>query len=375
MDEIDKVENFIFNDEVQNLLSQINDNVMEFNILEITGMGTQEIKHSNILGWLFENSEHNLEYGILDDFLKKVIETNKDKKLEQLQNYLYLPNNSNRDIIVYREKDYIDLLIVDESNKIVITIENKVYAKESDKQLSEYKEKVDKSYSDEYDKYYIFLTINLEKPSNGNEYWLIANHQMIIDTIDNILQNKELITKSKIILESYVDLFKRRGIVADKKLEELCGKIWLNKEYADALNILMQHKTTASKIFYDSVLNNELNFKENTVFLELEGTERLYKILGLNWEEEDSTIFDVSCEYENEDIVLYFSHHKLIEQDEDIQNICYKLKRKKSKKYEEIKRYTADNLLNKGEEYILKDIKDTMENIDKEMLILLNSLN
>jgi len=62
-------------------LSNINDNIMDFNILEITGMGAQEIKHSNILGWLFDDCEHNLEYEILDNFLKKVISDNEvDKK-------------------------------------------------------------------------------------------------------------------------------------------------------------------------------------------------------------------------------------------------------------------------------------------------------
>ena len=70
---LESVQKFIFNDEVQSILSKINNNVMDFNILEITGMGNQEIKHSNILGWLFDNSEHNLEYQILDNFLNSWI--------------------------------------------------------------------------------------------------------------------------------------------------------------------------------------------------------------------------------------------------------------------------------------------------------------
>ena len=41
--ETNLVEEFIFNDEVQQILSDINDRFMDFNILEITGMGTQEI--------------------------------------------------------------------------------------------------------------------------------------------------------------------------------------------------------------------------------------------------------------------------------------------------------------------------------------------
>jgi hypothetical protein len=363
------VENFIFNDDIQDILSQINDNVMDFNILEITGMGTQEIKHSNMLGWLFDDSEHNLEYQILDDFLKKVIDMNDNKQLESLKHYLFLPSNINREITVFREKDNIDLLIVDESNKIVITIENKLYAKESETQLSEYKEKIDKSYNDNYEKYYIFLTINLEKPTK-DDYWLIASHNMVAEVISSILKNKEISDKTKIILDSYIDLLKRRGIVEDKTLEKLCEKIWLNKDYAEALNILMRHKTTITEKFYDTVLDKEFKFKNNTPYLQLKGTDNIYEILDVVWSEKN-VVFDVTCEYENEDIVLYFSHHKLSEQNENIQDICSQLKKRKSKMYEEIKRYTIDDLINKGEKFVLNDIRETLDNIDETLLSLL----
>ena len=241
------VQKFIFNDKVQNILSKINDNVMDFNILEITGMGSQEIKHSNILGWLFDDTEHNLEYQILNNFLKKVIEENTSmNKKDILQSYLYL-SNKKRDITIYREKYNIDLLIVDESNKIVITIENKVYADERIElancdgeelgQLACYEKRINAKYNDDYDKYFIFLTIDLEQPSEKNDNWLRANHQMITEVIEDILKTKETTTKTKIVLESYVDLLKRNGIVEDEKLKDLCEKIWLNKEYSEALDI------------------------------------------------------------------------------------------------------------------------------------------
>ena len=263
-DKLKLVEDFIYNDKVQNILAEINSNVMDFNILEITGMGSQEIKHSNILGWLFDDSEHNLEYQILDGFLKKVIADNPNN---DLQSYLYLANKK-RDITIYREKDNIDLLIVDESNKIVITIENKIYANEratgeDGGQLEKYEKIINKKYKDkEYDKYFIFLTIDLEQPSKEN--WLRANHQMITEVIENILETKETTTKTKIILESYVDLLKRNGIVADEKLEELCDKIWANKKYRDALNILIDNKSSniekISNIITDKLENINANF-------------------------------------------------------------------------------------------------------------------
>jgi hypothetical protein len=365
--QIKKVQDFVFNDEVQNILSQINDNVMDFNILEITGMGSQEIKHSNILGWLFGDNEHNLEYQILDSFLKKVIEKNKDKQkqLEELKHYLYLPENR-RNITIFREKDNIDLLLVDEKNEIVITIENKVYASESETQLVDYKNKIDKKYNG-YNKYFIFLTINLEKPSDEDN-WLVASHQMIAYSIEEILKTKEITTKAKIVLESYVDLLKRNGIVADKELKELCEDIWLNNDYADALNILIQHKTTMTKNFYDETIKKEFQFRNN-VYLRLDGSDRIYKKANRTWKNKKDTIYDLTCEYENENIVLYIVYRNLHNQSEEIQKKCKDIIPLKNldNEYQEYATYTKDDLIKRGESWILKDMKKKIDYFNKEL--------
>ncbi|WP_457745165.1 PD-(D/E)XK nuclease family protein, partial [Sulfurimonas sp.] len=253
--ELQAIKKFIYNDEIQDTLAHINDNVMDFNILEITGMGHYEIRHSNILGWLFDDSEHNLEYKILENFLKKVIEANKytdDTKekdiLDKLQSYIYLAEKK-KDITIYREKDNIDLLIVDEANRVVITIENKIFSKErtsgetDDGQLSKYENIIKEKFKNDYEKYFIFLTLNLDEPIKGKEYWMQASYQMIADVIENILSVKqELSVKTRLVLDSYVDLLKRRGIVASKELEELTNKIWSNPDYKKALEILYQYK-------------------------------------------------------------------------------------------------------------------------------------
>ncbi len=239
-DEFNLIKKFIFDDEVQKLFEDINNNVLDFNILEITGMGNQEIKHSNILGWLFSDTEHNLEYKILEGFLKKIIALN---GIENLQDYLYLSKHR-KDIVIYREKDNIDLLIVDEANQVLFAIENKVFAGERTDgedggQLQKYENIINHKYP-KYQKYFIFLTIDLNEPSKDN--WLKANHEMIVETLNEISKNKDISIKTKIIFESYIDTLKRNGIVQDKELEELCLKIWNNPDYKEALNILNIYK-------------------------------------------------------------------------------------------------------------------------------------
>lgn len=239
--DIDIVKNFIFDEKVQKLFENINNNLLDFNILEIMEMGKQEIKHSNILGWLLEDAEHNLEYKILDDFLKKVININ---EIEELKNYIYLSKHK-RDIVVFREKDNIDLLIVDEANKIIFVIENKIFAYEringeDGGQLNKYENIINSKYSNEYKKYFIFLTIDLNEPSKDN--WLKASHEMIVETLIEILKNRDISLKTRIIFESYIDTLKRNGIVEDKNLKELCLQIWENPNYRKAIDILNNYK-------------------------------------------------------------------------------------------------------------------------------------
>ena len=235
------VENFIFNDKVQNILTQINSNMMDFNILEITGMGLQEIKHSNILSWLFGDNEHGVSHLVLEKFLKKVSDISSD---QNLKNYIYL-SDKQKNITIYREKDNIDLLIVDDANQMIIAVENKVYSNEridgeDGGQLNKYETLIEKNYKG-YGKYFIYLTPDLLDASNDN--WLSANYQMIADSLNEILKsNLELSVKTKMIFESYIDLLIRRGIVANAKIEELCKKIWSNREYREALNLLIENK-------------------------------------------------------------------------------------------------------------------------------------
>jgi len=326
--ELKLVENFIYNDEVQNILSKINDNVMDFNILEITGMGTQEIRHSNILGWLFDDSEHNLEYQILDGFLKEVVKE-KDNQCNKLHEYIYLANKK-RDITIYREKDNIDLLIVDEANKIIIAIENKVYANERTDgedggQLQKYENKINKNYNEAYDKYFIFLTIDLEEPSK--EDWLKASHQMLSDVIENILKLREISIKTKIVLESYVDLLKRNGIVENEKLKELSEKIWSNKEYRDALNILIDNKPN-NVVKISEIIINQL--KEHNIEFYIDGYNGIYirsNNISPDLYNEDQLYFFLSFGYDGIFIKIYINTDN-----EKFDNLYHSLFPKKNKR-------------------------------------------
>lgn len=261
----EKLQDFIFNDEVQAILSAINDKFIDFNILEITGMGSQEIKHSNILSWLFGDNEHKQHYLILEKFLKKVSEENNNIPLKH---YIYLSEN-NKQLKIYREKNNIDLLIVDENNSVVIAIENKVFAGEridgeDGGQLQKYTNYVEKNY-EKFKPYYIFLTVEHEDASD-KEKWMNANYHMISDSINEILDgDNDISLKTQIVFESYIDILKRTGVVKDDKILELCKKIWDTKTYREALEIIIANKPTKENELKELLNKQEIEIIDEKV--------------------------------------------------------------------------------------------------------------
>ena len=263
--DLEKVQKFIYSDEVQNYLEEINNILLPINVLKVAGMGDQEIKHSNVLAWIFGANQHQLGHKVLAKFLGEVASIegdNKgkdDDKLTALRHYAYFPEHE-RDIDIKREWKNIDLLIEDKSNNVVIVIENKVWASESEHQIADYEKATDgqayprknigeKSSNGEFensntwDVYYIFLTPDGAGVKNSeNENWLCANYSIIYSIIQGILKEskQDIPAEARLILDSYNDLLIKENIVANSILQELCAKIWRHNK--DALDILVANR-------------------------------------------------------------------------------------------------------------------------------------
>ena len=268
------VQKFIYSDDIQDDFEEINNLLLPINVLEVTGMRYQEIKHSNVLAWMFGDNSHQLGHEILTKFLGKITlrgDFDSDvNKLRALRHYAFF-FRSHRDIEIHREhtinfsdetnasskraKCSIDLLIIDKENKYIIAIENKIWSQEGDSQLSDYQKAIDIKFGDNTDhknfrKYFIYLTPKGETPNGSyedgglEEDWLIADYQILYDIIDKIIknENRDMSDEARFILQSYNDLLIKEGIVSNNDLQKLCAKIWGSKEYKEALNILFENK-------------------------------------------------------------------------------------------------------------------------------------
>lgn len=218
-------------------LDELRSYTNEANIFNILRLNHFEIRHSNMLAWLLNPNEN---HGLGDRLLKKVLlyATNGTdlpimKGLRPVD--VELMNLS--DTYVFREKENIDILIVSESNKLVLAIENKIFSKEHDNQLQKYLG-ILKSEYDGYRLILLYLTpegIESSDPDN----WVDMNYLFIKDQLEQMVKTCDLKEKAKLYIEDYI-LTIRRHIVEDKEIKEICNKIYF--KHKDALDLIFENK-------------------------------------------------------------------------------------------------------------------------------------
>lgn len=216
----------INNDNLEIVKAKLN----RFNPLKVLRVQDHEVRHSNVLAWIFDPAEnHNFDDRILKKFLLKVLfkPINGDV-ITDIRNIYDLQQKNFYDCKIYREKNNIDLLIVSEESKIVILIENKVYSGEHSDQLEKYLKIV----NDEYKEFLIipiFLTLDGSEPSS--ERYFSASYEDVLISIEFIISNYADRTSKQVVefIEHYVTIIKEKYYM-DNELKRLCKDIYLKNQ-------------------------------------------------------------------------------------------------------------------------------------------------
>jgi hypothetical protein len=247
MNDKENLEQFLLDIDILNELDQWNKDV---NFFEVTDMVNKEIKHSNLLSWLFDpNGTHNLEDQVIKRFLQKVLTTNLGINQDMSIFDVSLVDFSR--FKVKREYKNIDILIFSDELKLVFAIENKIYAKESKAQLLKYKDTIDKEFT-HYKKMYIFLTREGIDPSDI-DHWNVADYKMIVDSIEETIKSgASMSINTKMILTDYTQMI-RRNLIMDKELQDICFKIY--NKHRKALDLIYQVTQDMVSIFSDHIKN------------------------------------------------------------------------------------------------------------------------
>lgn len=234
-------------------LNELNLWTEKFNLFDVLKISKAEIRHSNMLAWLFDaNENHGLGDKFIRNIIQKLVENDADKKLDVFQ-ILLLDFYS---FIVYREWNNIDLLLVSDDEEVVIAVENKVGSQEHSNQLNRYRKILEKNYPN-YNKIHIFLTPAGIPPSDTDN-WIILTYTDIIDILCKMKESTELLSDVQLMINNYIDVV-RRDIVDDYQLIEICNKIY--NKHKKALDLIYENRIDNKDIVKNVVFEtlNKLN--------------------------------------------------------------------------------------------------------------------
>ena len=280
----------------------------KLNIFDVLKITRTEIRHSNMLSWLFDaNENHGLGDKFISLFMHALVSNN---QIQSTQIFEYLLSDF-YSFSVYREWKNIDLLLVSHKEKIVIAIENKVGSHEHDNQLCRYRNQIIQTFSD-YQQLFIYLTPDGESPSD-NVNWYIFTYCDIADILEQICENSNLNVDINLLIQNYIAII-RRDIVEDKQLIEICNKIY--NKHKQALDLIYDN-IIVDESGIDKIISSVLQklSQEGKVVYEKDwgnafGTKRMYEALpSLDapvsvWKTYD--IYSYWFRYENEKFYLIF---------------------------------------------------------------------
>lgn len=266
IDNISALENF--ENDMNIIMKKLNPYLDQVNIFSVLGLTNTEIRHSNMLAWLFDSKAN---HGLGNNFIKNFLEPKlKKEDKDKLNSY---------DFRVYRELEHIDLLLVSEAEKIVIVIENKIWTKNHDNQLTTYNEFINETYKDKgFSIYQFYLTPDGDTPINEKgdiSEWNPLSYKNIIDTLVNTKSIAKLKPESRLLINNYINIL-RRDIVKDDndELIKKCNEIYA--QYKTVIDLINKYKTSnlvtviksvlfhykdQNKIKFDNINNCKTTFK------------------------------------------------------------------------------------------------------------------
>lgn len=228
----------------------------QFNIFEALNTVRVEVRNSDFLTFLLNPAQN---HGLGDTFVKRL-----------LQKALSLGNTSlpfgpvdldvwDLDgIVVQREWQNIDILLVDEEHKLVVTIENKVDSGEHSDQLKSYCKIVLQHYPG-WNYLWLFLTPDGTHPSDDR--YVPISYQVVCEIIERLIEARSSTLKQdvRILMAHYTQML-RRHIVEESEIAELCKKIY--HKHQRALDLIYEYvpdrQNEVSEILKKLVLENPI---------------------------------------------------------------------------------------------------------------------
>lgn len=208
-----------------------------FNLFEAIGVVRQELRHSDFLAFLL-NPQH--PHGIGDLFLKRLLQrTLTGNRRSGLPiSLIDLDVWSLDSAFILREWNSIDLLVVDETHRIIVLIENKIGTTEHSNQLARYLGVLQHHYPG-CRVLALYLTPEGDLPSD--ERYLPVSYSVVLQLVEQLLDTRSSVMGGDLqtLLRHYAELL-RTHVVSDSEIDDLCLRIY--QKHQRALDLIFERR-------------------------------------------------------------------------------------------------------------------------------------
>lgn len=212
--------------------------LVEFNVFEAVGVVRQELRHSDFLSFLLDPQQpHGLGDSFAKRFIQQAVSNATLGSLPLRPVDVALMDLSG--MAVRREWQNIDVLLLDERNRLAVVIENKVGSGEHSDQLSRYLGVVGKWFP-RHQRVGIYLTPDGNLPSN-RQFAPLA-YGAVCQLVEREAQRQGLSVEVSMVLRHYAQML-RRNVVNDSEIAGLCRRIYNQHKHAIDLIIRWRQDT------------------------------------------------------------------------------------------------------------------------------------
>lgn len=214
----------------------------QFNIFEAMGATWQVSRHSNLLAFLLNPQEkHNLSDRFVKQFLQKVMISAYDIALPITPIDLDVWDMTQ--IIVLRDSQRIDILLLDERHRLAVIVENRLTGKSNTSQLQRYWDIVSQSHPG-WGVIGLYLTPDGEPPPD--QRYIPVSYGIICTTLERLLDSRgsDMDRDVGIMLSHYTEML-RRHIVGESEITRLCRRIY--GRHQRAFDLIYEHRINRHK--------------------------------------------------------------------------------------------------------------------------------
>jgi PD-(D/E)XK nuclease superfamily protein len=218
-------------------LNRLEELLAAFNLFEALGAVRQEIRHSDFLAFLLSPQQ---PHGLGDAFAKRLMQSVSRALPTGTTpvSAVDLDIWSLDDLVVLREWENIDILLLDAQHQFAVIIENKIDSGEHTDQLRRYQETVERHYPG-WRIMCLFLTPEGDSPSD--ERYLPVSYALICSVLEALLVSRSSVLGSdvQVVIRHYTDML-RRHLVGASEIADLCRRIY--QRHQRALDLIYEHR-------------------------------------------------------------------------------------------------------------------------------------